>query len=292
MMRTNIKTMALLGVIMSLCMCANGEGEKQISRDVHEGLMEHVNPSEVGMSAELIKSAENLFIDAVEQNKVLGYQLIVARKGKVVLDVAGGYRDIENKLPMERTTLLRMASNTKSITAVGVLKLVDQGLIALQDPISKYLDGFESSPANKITIEQLLLHLSGYTNFAPFAGNLTPNPESTSDSPSLVYEAYKLGQEGPEIEPGSMFRYNNRGYNILAALIEKVSGKQLPEYMNEILFEPLDMTETSYKLWGGDSARVARQYWFSKGAWEKLDVWEVEFPRGSAGIISNAGDFV
>ena len=292
MIRTKIQTAVLIGLIMSICMCGTNTGEKVSHKNLNEVLLDLVGPAEVGMSAELIKQAEQLFIDAVEENKVLGYQLIIARKGKIVLDVAGGYRDYENKLPMERNSLLRMASNTKSITAVGVLKLVDLGLVSLQDPISKYLAGFEEDPANSITIEQLLLHQSGYLNFAPFAGDLTPDPESLNPSPTLEYEANKLGQEGPEVKPGSMFRYSNRGYNILAALIEKVSAKPLAVFMQEMLFDPLEMTQTSYKLWGGDSSRVSKQYWFSKGEWEKLDIWEVEFPRGSAGIVSNAGDFV
>lgn len=244
-------------------------------------------PQDVGMSPELVDQAAGLFVNAVEQQKILGYQVVVARKGKIILDVAGGYRDLENKLPMERNSILRMASNTKSITAVGVLKLIDEGLVHLNDPISKYLNGFEAEPANQITIEQLLLHQSGYTNFAPFAGDLT----STPATPSLEHEAFKIGREGPDVEPGSMFRYNNRGYNILAALIEKVTDKKLDRYMEELLFTPLGMSQTSYKLWGVDSTRMSRQYWLSNGEWEKLDVWEVEFPRGSAGISSTAGDF-
>ncbi|NQV16779.1 beta-lactamase family protein [bacterium] len=254
-------------------------------------MIEFGTPEQVGMSSKTIELAEKLFIEAVEQQKVLGYQLVVARKGKVILDVAGGYRDLEKQLPMERNSILRMASNAKSITAVGILKLVDQGLVSLGDPISKYLDGFEDDPANKITVEQLLLHQSGYTNFAPFVGDLTPSSLTPNGSPSLEHEAYKIGKEGPDAEPGTMFRYNNRGYNILAALIEKVSGKKLATFMEETLYKPLGMTQTSHRLWGVDSTRMASQYWFTNGAWEKLDVWEIEFPRGSAGLSSTAGDF-
>lgn len=288
MIRKTTVATVLIGMLLSIYTCDNRDGEKQMPSDLHEVVMEQVDPAEVGMSAEKIKHAENLFIAAVEQQKVLGYQLVVARKGKIVLDVAGGIRDLENQLPMERNSLLRMASNTKSITAMGVLKLMDQGLVSLQDPISKYLDGFEGELASKITIEQLLLHQSGYTNFAPFVNDSEPLDAKSS----LEHEAYKLGQEGPETIPGSMFRYNNRGYNILAALIEKISEKKLDDFIDEILYRPLGMSQTSYRLWGWDSTRVARQYWFTNGTWEKLDIWEVEFPRGSAGIVSNAGDFV
>jgi len=273
-------------------MCVEDKIDIKKDKALGAGILMHARPEEVGMSGELIRQAESLFINAVEQQHVLGYQIVVARRGKIVLDVAGGYRDVENELPMERNSLVRMASNTKSITAVGVLKLVDQGLVSLNDPISKYLRGFESDPANKITVEQLLLHQSGYTNFAPFVGTLEPSPWSSENSLSLEYEAYKIGQEGPDVEPGTMFRYNNRGYNVLAALTEKVSGKKLAAFMDEILFAPLGMSQTSYNLWGVDSTRMASQYWVSKGEWEKLDVWEVEFPRGSAGISSTAGDFV
>ncbi len=286
------KIIIAMGLLMSLSMCVEDKIDIKKDKDLRADMLRHARPEEVGMSSELIRQAESLFINAVEQKQVLGYQIVIARRGKIVLDVAGGYRDVENELPMERNSLLRMASNAKSITAVGVLKLVDQGLVSLNDPISKYLRGFEADPANKITIEQLLLHRSGYTNFAPFVGDLEPSPWLSGRTLSLEYEAYKIGQEGPEVQPGTMFRYNNRGYNVLAALIEKVSGKKLATFMDEILFAPLGMSQTSYNLWGVDSTRMANQYWVSKGEWEKLDVWEVDFPRGSAGINSTAGDFV
>lgn len=291
MVRICFKTIIIIGVIVSINTCNNKrEASTNLPLNQTSGLTTGT-ALEVAMSAKGIGSAEKLFMDAVEQGKVLGYQLVVARRGKVILDVAGGSRDLEKQLPMDRNTLLRMASNTKSITAVGVLTLLDQGLISLDDPIGNYLSGFEESLSSKITIKQLLTHTSGYTDFAPFAGDIFLDEDGEPANPDLIREATKLGKLGPEIEPGTFYRYNNRGYNILAALIEKVSGKKLESYIKETIFEPLEMSQTSYRVWGVDSTRMANQYWIAEGHWEKLDVWDVEFPRGSAGINSTAQDW-
>ena len=115
-------------------------------------------PESVGMSAEKLAAAEELFAGAVTEGKVLGYQVLVARRGGVVLHSAGGLRDVENNLPMTTESLLNLASMTKSIAAVGLLKLVDEGRVSLDDHVSRYLPGFEKPPASGITLRQLLLH--------------------------------------------------------------------------------------------------------------------------------------
>lgn len=84
-------------------------------------------PEAVGMSAAKLAAAEQLFVEALAEIKVLGYQLMVARRGGVVLHSAGGLRDIEQGLPMTTRTLINIASMTKPVAAVGLLRLVEQG---------------------------------------------------------------------------------------------------------------------------------------------------------------------
>jgi len=81
-----------------------------------------------------------------------------------------------DSLVLTTQTLINIASMTKSVAAVGLLELVDEGRLSLDDHVSRYLPGFENAPASEITVRQLLLHTSGYMNFESFHGGLTPHP--------------------------------------------------------------------------------------------------------------------
>jgi CubicO group peptidase (beta-lactamase class C family) len=248
-------------------------------------------PEAVGMSAEKVAAAENLFVEAVANGKVLGYQLLVARRGGIVLHSAGGVRDVANDLPMTTESLLDIASMTKSVVAVGLLKLVDEGRLSLDDHVAKYLPGFEMPPSNKITIRQLLLHKAGFMRFESFHGGLTPNSADVPNAPSLKVDATEAGRFGPEVEPGTIFRYNNMGYNIAGAIIEEVSGLKLDEYLRRTIYEPLGMSDTHHDTWNLDQDRISVKYWFRNGEWEVMGGTPPPIARANAGMISNAWDF-
>ena len=170
------------------------------------------------MSPKRLADAVGVFRRAVEDGRVTGVQLLVARNDKVVVDEALGWRDLEKRLPMERNTLVRMASNTKSVVATGILKLVDDERLALSDPVSEHLPGFSSGLSAKLTIRDLLRHSTGFANqFDNYVGEVTVENEEFPDAPSLRVEAVKIGREGPEEEPGGTFQYNNWGYTVLGA---------------------------------------------------------------------------
>lgn len=254
-------------------------------------ILENAAPKDVGMSLDKINEAKSLFVSAVEKNKILGYQILVARKGKVILHEAGGLRDYENKLPMEKNTLLNVASNTKSLTAAAILKLSDEKKISLDDYVYEYFTEFNTGLSKKITIKHLLLHQSGYMSFELFHDGLTPYSPEEPDAPSLEVEAKELGISGPEVEPGKFYRYNNQGYNILAAIIEKITRVKLNEYFRQNFYKPLDMSETVNLISEVDSSRLSKQYYFYKGRWELMDSEYPPIARGNGGTISTAWDF-
>lgn len=248
-------------------------------------------PEVVNMSAEKLAEAEKLFVEAVTDKKVLGYQILVARRGKVVLHSAGGVRDQAEKLPMTTESLLNLGSMMKSVAAIGLLRLVDQDLLSLDDSVSKHLPGFDQPPSSRITVRQLLLHMPGYTSFESFSGGLTPYSTEEPEAPSLMVEARQLGEIGPDIEPGTIFRYNNLGYNVAGAIIEEISGLKLDQYMKQFIYEPLSMNDTHHDTWKLDSERVAKQYWLRDGEWEILDGTPPPIARANGGLISTAWDF-
>lgn len=249
------------------------------------------SPSEAGFSAPALRLAEDLFVSAVEEEKILGFQLLVARRGRVALHSAGGFSDTTSGKPMTTSTLLNVASMTKSVVAVAILKLADEGRLSIDDPVAQYLAGFDSEASKDITIRQLLLHTAGYTSFEIFCDGLTPRSPDEPTAPSLIVEARELGERGPEVEPGTRFRYNNLGYNALGAIIETISGMRLEEYLRLNIYTPLGMDSTLYDTEITGEKDYASQYWFRNGAWEKLDTSGIAIPRANGGLVSNAWDF-
>lgn len=258
----------------------------------NKGILEYGNPKEVGISIKQLEKAINLFKKAVEENKVTGVQLLVARHGKVVLHEALGYRNLEQKLLMEKNTLVRMASITKTVVATGILILAEEGRLDLEDPVSKYIPGFDQGLSSRIRIRHLLNHTPGFDyTYHNFVGDVTLSSQEFPDAPSLRVEAIKIGRAGPQKEPGTSFQYNNFGYTVLGALIEVVSGQNLDRFLQQRIYNPLKMTETSHQLYGVDSGRVSTNYQRVKDKWEVFPPESPPFVRSTGGLVTTAWDY-
>ncbi|MEZ5365442.1 MAG: serine hydrolase domain-containing protein [Bryobacterales bacterium] len=165
-------------------------------------------PEDVGMNQAVLRSGLSLFEGAVARDEMRGAVVLVARKGRVVLHEAVGLRDYEHKLPMERGTLFRMASNTKPVTATAILMLAEEGKLSVDDNVRKYLPSFDNYRAGSIKIRHLLSHTSGLRIpvifFKPY---VLP--------PALQTEVDRFGVVGAEETPGETYSYNNPGFNTL-----------------------------------------------------------------------------
>ena len=192
----------------------------------------------------------------------------VAHHGKVVHNKAFGWRSIENKIPCSTTDIFRMASQTKAITAVAVLQLMEQGKILLDDPIKKYIPEFAnpkvlstvnpqdssytSIPANKdITIRHLLTHTSGisygWSNIRLVYDKMgiPISPMYSLQNISLGDVIKKLAACPLEHNPGEKFTYG-MSVDVLGYLIEIVTGMPVNEYFKKNIFEPLEMNNTFF----------------------------------------------
>jgi len=174
--------------------------------------------------------------------------VLIARGGEVLLHEAHGLADAEAGIPNALDTRFRIASLTKTFTSAAVIVLRDRGLLSFDDPLSKYVDGFPEG--EKITIEHLLAHASGASNPDDFLGEKGEVPladlvENIRSKPLLF-------------EPGTESRYSNAGYNLLAFVIEKVTGSTYDGFLHETFFDPLGMQDTGH--FGADEAapRFAR----------------------------------
>ena len=149
-----------------------------------------------------------------------------------------GFADVENGVPARADSSYRMASVTKPMTAVAVLKLADEGKIDLDADVQTYVPYFPRK-AHKVTVRQLLAHQGGISHYRDYAkeGRIR-EPKSTREA-IAIFEDFDL-----VAEPGTAYRYTSYGYNLLGAVIEGASGKPYAEYMAENVWKPLGMTST------------------------------------------------
>ncbi|QRK09409.1 serine hydrolase [Archangium violaceum] len=170
--------------------------------------------------------------------------LLVADEKGVILEKGYGQANFEWKVPNTPDTKFRIGSVTKQFTAMLILQLVAEGKLALDDKLTKHLPDYRKDTGDRVTIAQLLNHTSGipsYTTPAFF--------QNDSRDPYTVADFVKKFASGDlEFEPGTKWSYNNSGYFLLGAIIEKVTGVTYAQALRQRLFEPLGMKSTGYDV--------------------------------------------
>jgi CubicO group peptidase (beta-lactamase class C family) len=168
---------------------------------------------------------------------------LVAENGKVVYKGAFGMANMEWNIPNTPDTRFRLGSITKQFTAMLTLQLVEQGKIKLDGKITDYLPDYRKDIGEKVTVHHLLTHTSGIPSYTGQPGFF----ENVSRNPYKVGEFVKKYASGDlEFEPGSKFSYNNSGYFLLGAIIEKVTGKSYEQVLKENILDPAGMKNTGY----------------------------------------------
>ena len=169
--------------------------------------------------------------------------------------------------PLNRNTVFQVASLSKWISAFGIMKLVEEGKLDLDAPVSTYLTRWQLPPSNfnndEVTVRRLLSHTAGLTDGLGYSGfepgvQTQPIEESltkASDADKGISGAVQVG-----IEPGSEFKYSGGGYTLLQLLVEEVSGQSFASFMKESIFEPLNMVHSSYTWEDSSSLQLAEFY--------------------------------
>lgn len=256
------------------------------------------SPDEVGMSESILRSGITLFEAAVAADDLRGAVLLVARQGVIVLHEALGWRDVDRQEPMEKDTLFRMASNTKPVVAAGVMTLVDDNKLGLDDNVRQHIASFDNHRAAYITLRQLLSHTSGLRISTIFYTPLIARSAQHPDAPNLQVEVNRFGEVGAEIIPGTSYSYSNPGFNTLGALIEIGSGSSLGDYLRQRIYEPLGMSDSSNHESVADNSRMSavftrgRRGGALRARWSPGDTPDYPFVRASGGMISTAPDYV
>lgn len=228
----------------------------------------------------------------VDNGELAGCALLVRKDGELVYDGKFGCADLKTGAPVTDRTIFRMASMTKCITAAAVLKMIEDGRMGLDDPVSKYLPAFaglqvaddpryvfkgkssmvlamlrlpffrmgrvKRRPARRqITIRDLLSHASGLEmGIVGLLGMMKHNLDDTLVSRVDAYSRFVL-----DFEPGTATGYSPcASFDILGYILELVSGKPVEEHLRETLFEPLGMADATFHPTPEQKARTARVY--------------------------------
>ena len=283
--------------------------------------LERGTPESVGLSSERLALLSTALQEYVDNEQLAGSVTIVARRGQIAYLEAFGQRDRQARSAMQPDTIFRIASQTKAIVSTAVMILQEQGKLLIGDPVGKYMPEFASTTvavpranggydvvkaARQITIRDLLTHTSGYDYGTGVAADLWQEAGITgyyfSDRNEPIAETAALMATLPaSAHPGERWIY---GYSIdiLGALVEKVSGQPLDEFLSERIFEPLGMTDTSFYLPRSKRDRLATVYAMRDGSLERAPEEGsagqgafVDGPRrsfsGGAGLLSTATDY-
>jgi len=254
----------------------------------------------VSLTTEGSGALSSFFAESVARGDVPGVVALVVDRDKVLYHEAFGKMNVAKSVPMAKDTIFRIASMTKAVTSVGVMQLVEQGKLGLDDDVSKYLPrlkspqvfskvdeqtgSYQTQPAKRpITIRQLLTHTSGIGY-------------SWSDH-GLAIAQKKIGatndSELPLVnEPGAQWTYG-ASTRVLGEVIEKITGARIDAYLETHIFVPLGMRDTSYTVPPEKYSRVVTVHQKANNA-----ITETQNPtpipatiRGDGGLFSTASDY-
>lgn len=184
------------------------------------------------------KEKADKIIEAASPAGGPGYTVVITEDGKTAYRHERGLANVEAKSSISPTTSFRYASITKQFTAAAIMKLVDQGKVSLDDPLTKYLPDYPG-PGGAATVRQLLNHTSGimpYTQIPAWAEKANAGAIATTQSLIDVFKDVPL-----QFQPGEKYSYNNSGYVLLGAILEKVTGKSWDEAIVSTVTGPLGL---------------------------------------------------
>jgi CubicO group peptidase (beta-lactamase class C family) len=277
------------------------------------------SPESAGMSkAGLDRVEAHLKQRYIDGGRFPGTQLVVYRRGKVVHSAVQGFADVERKAPVKDDTIYRIYSMTKPITSVAFMMLFEEGRVALDEPVAKYIPEWKNlgvfvagvapafltrPPSRPMLIVDLLRHTSGLTYGFQQRSNV-----------DAAYREKKLGaveKDGTlesmiadlatiplEFSPGEAWNYSV-ATDVLGYLIGKISGMPLEQFLKQRILDPLGMTDTGFHVPADKAHRLAACYSAEKGGMVLQDdptkssfLSPPSFISGGGGLCSTAADYL
>ena len=264
-------------------------------------------PDAVGLSAAKLGEATDLLKRYVAERKIAGAVAAIARNGKLAYLEPVGVQDLETRAPMTDGSMFRIYSMTKSVTAVAVMMLHEEGRFRLDDPVSKYLpefkdvmviaspDGAKRRPSREVTIEDLLLHTSGLEHRTSDVYRREKVRSRAIALPQFIANIVRV----PLMEdPGTRYRYSESP-TVLGRLVEIWSGKPFDVFLDQRVLGPLRMTGTTFWVRPEDRGRLATVYGAAPGGGlAPIEIEELPFTEhpalieGAVGLVSTVPDYL
>ena len=220
----------------------------------------------------------------VKEKSVTGASVAIAKDGKIEYEEGFGYSDLENDVSYKANTVNRLASVSKTITAVAVMQLVEAGKIDLDADIRKYVPEFPDK-GEKITARHILTHTSGIRHYK------RDENENYTRLPSVI-ESFKRFSEDPLVhKPGEKYTYSTYAFSILARAVETASGMTFKEYLDEKIFKPADMKASGLEDLRAIVKNRARGYErLADGRLVNSEFADISYKWAGGGMVSTAPD--
>lgn len=273
-----------------------------------------------GFSAERLKRIDRFIEEKyIAPGRLPCAQLVIARRGETVHEAVLGQRDIERGLACEADTIFRIYSMSKPITSVALMMLVEEGKVALDDPVERWIPGWKdlgvysagglsafvtTRPARPMQVVDLLRHTSGLTygfqnrTMVDYAYRKTGVGEMGGE---LGLDGFieGLARLPLEFSPGEAWNYSV-STDVVGYLVQKISGQPFQDFLKERIFTPLGMAETGFQVPGGQAGRFAACYNITpKGGLKLQDdpqksgyLAAPAFYSGGGGLVSTAADYL
>lgn len=280
MKRLEISSWVAAAILLLFLSPAAAGGKEHFSRAA---------PESQGLDPAALEELLRIVRGFVDEGEIAGGELLLVKNRKIVLHEAVGFKDAQDKIPMERHTIFNIRSMSKPMTGMVAQILIDEGRLSLDDAASKHLDFFGQGQAAAIKIEHLITHRSGF----PMSCINLP----LSEYANLEAVARQAAGSGPGFAPGSRFQYSDAGSDCLGAVLEAAGDAPLCELFERRLFDPLEMKDT-YTRTKTDDPRVARtssNHSGSKGLW--IRYWKpgddpfYPFAMGSQSVYCTPVDY-
>lgn len=285
---TFFKQISLLWTITCISLCTAVYAENPVVSD----------PEEVDMSAQRLERINAWMQRSIDNKDFAGGITLVARGGKIVHLESHGSLYQEENIPMRTDAIFRLASMTKPVASIALLMLYEEGHFNLDDPISKWLPGYENMqvkqvdeegnetlvPADRpITIRHIMTHSVAFDN------SVDPRPDTIEEQVNII-ATRPLGDH-----PGDAWYYRS-ATNQVGVLVEKISGLSLDEFLRQRLFEPLGMVDTHFNVPRHKLDRVAAIYEPDDNNEYQLAIAPAFYPAnqyfsGSGGLKSTMHDY-
>lgn len=268
------------------------------------------------LSTERLQRLDGFLHQATGPQGYLGGVSLIVRDGAVVQSQAYGSRDLARSMPMQQDSIFRVYSMTKTVTTVAVLMLMEEGKLSLDDPVARYLPEFSGlqvfkggtadaprleSVKNSLTLHHLLTHTAGFAVAGGEEATRLLERAGLHGSADLAGFSARLARLPLAVEPGTRFNYDGTQMEVLARVVEVVSGQDFEAFVQQRLLDPLKMQDTGFSVpmakrgrivditvMGADGRLVLDKGHSALHPGDRLN----PYPSGAGGLYSTAPDFM